>query len=500
MAVVRRGKGRKVMELVQEEEPIAIGEGEEMDTTRDTPMRESRFNRTHFPGAVRKKAYIFDGLGEFYTKEWDLSEGRGNEFCWYHVELPKGNQRLSQLAQYLIDVLCPPLKLQDILSLVSNGPFCGHVDGALVFRVNSPGPAASNFTFRISARLTENSLITVSLGRVPRLGFSPMGESLLSEIPKVESPHYVRGEHKEAGGIVIREHVLEFLLTMNHSEDADNPVPRTISNLVVHVIDTHVDHLQDVVTKFEMELDAMELEMDKGGFALKKQLLEDRRFPKMHLNLQRFLQAFGAQVNPLTNILRFLHWSLITLQESVTYALNLSDVVIAHGEQVFPRVKEKCSAKRWFANEDINALEELIARLRRLRESVGFLANRVTAIQNGLDSWQSEQINRKLYYLSFLSIVFLPLSIITGVFGMNVGGVPWTGQDSPELKDGFRNVIVVCIIVLVLVLLCFSFPALYTRIAAWRRRRAISRSWSLHRKSFLRRTLGFQEREGYLRI
>ncbi|KAK6916228.1 Mg2+ transporter protein, CorA-like/Zinc transport protein ZntB [Dillenia turbinata] len=478
------------MALVQEEEPIANGEGEEMDITRGTPMREPRFNWTHFPGAVRKKAYIFDGLGEFYTKEWNLSEGRGDEFCWYHVELPKGNQRLSQLAQYLIDVLCPPLKLQDILSLVSNGPFCGHVDGALVFRVNSPGPASSNFTFRISARLTENSLITVSLGRVPRLGFSPMGESLLSEIPKVENPNYVRGEHKEGGGIVIREHVLEFLLTMNHSEEADNPVPRTISNLVVHVIDTHVDHLQDVVTKFEMELDAMELEMDKGGFALKKQLLEDRRFPKMHLNLQRLLQAslFDSFIFP-------------TKHEGIKLTCKYKlYVVIAHGEQVFPRVKEKCSAKRWFANEDINALEELIARLRRLKESVGFLANRVTAIQNGLDSWQSEQINRKLYYLSFLSIVFLPLSIITGVFGMNVGGVPWTGQDSPELKDGFRNVIVVCIVMLVFVLLCFSFPALYTRIAAWRRRRAITRSWSLHRKSFLKRTLGFQERGGYLRI
>lgn len=88
--------------------------------------------------------------------------------------------------------------------------------------------------------------------------------------------------------------------------------------------------------------------------------------------------------------------------------------MIAHGEQVFPRVKEKCSSKDWFANEDINALEELIGRIRRLKENVGFIANRVTAIQAGLDSWQAEQINRKLYYLSFLSIIFLPLSIITG--------------------------------------------------------------------------------------
>ena len=251
------------MELARERE----AEEMERESSAETPLREASFHRSQFNGMVRQKAYIFDGTGNFYNKEWDLSEGRGQEFCWYHVELPKGNQKLSQSAQYLIGALCPPLKLQDILSLISNGPFCGHVDGALVFRVNSPGPASSDFTFRIAARITENSVITVSLGRVPRLGFSSqLGQSLLSEIPSVESPAYGRGQQREGSGTVIREHVLEFLLTMNHSEEADNPVPKSVSNLVVHIIDTHVDQLQDMVTKLEMDLDAVELELDKGKF------------------------------------------------------------------------------------------------------------------------------------------------------------------------------------------------------------------------------------------
>lgn len=454
----------KVMELNH-----VKGEGEDRDRelSERSSVRQNHFHHSHYQGVVRKKAYIFDGDGNYFNKEWDLVQGRGKEFCWYHVELPKGNQKLSQLAQHLIDALCPPLKLQDILSLVSNGPFCGHVDGALVFRVNSPGPASSKFTFRIAARVTENSVITVSLGRVPRLGFSPANESLLSEIPIVESSNHGSNERKDRGGIVIREHVLDFLLTMNHSEEADNPVPKSVANLVVHIIDTHMDHLQDVVTKLEIELDAVELELDRGGFAVKKQLLDNRRFPKMHLDLQRLLQ------------------------------------VIAHGEQVFPRVKEKCSSRDWFGSEDINALEELIGRIRRLKENVGFIANRVTAIQAGLDSWQSEQINRKLYYLSFLSIIFLPLSIITGVFGMNVGGVPWTGQRNPELKDGFRNVMMVCAAMLGIVLLCFLFPALYSRVMAWRRRQVMQRSWSLNRRSFIRRA-GIDgertERGGYVRL
>ncbi|XP_020570946.1 uncharacterized protein LOC110018063 [Phalaenopsis equestris] len=423
------------------------------------------------PGAVRLRAYRFDGHGGFLSRDWDIAEAESSphEFNWFHVDLPKGNHKLSVSAQLLIDVLCPPLKLQDILSLVSNGPFCAHVDGALIFRVNSPGPATSDFTLRLAARVTESAVITVSLGRVPRLGFSQTGQSLLSEIPVVD---HCRGDDDEeesvvGDGIVIREHVLEFLLTMNHSEEADNPVPRTVSDLVVHVIDTHVDHVQDIVTRLEIQLDSIELELDRGGSTLKKQMLDDRRFPKMHLDLQRLLQ------------------------------------VVAHGEQVFPRVKEKCAAKSWFLTENIVALEELINRLRRLKGNMGFIVNRVTAIQAGLDSWQAEQINRKLYYLSFFSLIFLPLSIVTGIFGMNVGGVPWTGQNEPELKDGFWNVMLLCAAILLLLLFVFIFPSIYRRIAAWRKTAALQRSWSLNRKSFLKKTVrrgAFQGGGGYIRL
>lgn len=256
------------MDLSSEDRAVE-GEENERDTSAETPLNETRGYRTLFPGAVRKKAYQFDGLGNYFTKEWDVVEGSGREFCWYHIELPKQNQKLALSAQFLIDVLCPPLKLQDILTLVSNGPFCGYVNGALVFRVNSPGPASSKFTLRLAARVTENSVITVSLGRVPRLGFSPTGQSLLSEVPSVENPNYVRENgSEESNGIVIREHVLESLLTMNHSEECDNPVPKTISNLIIHILDTHMDHLQDIVIKLEMELDSVELEMDNGKHSI----------------------------------------------------------------------------------------------------------------------------------------------------------------------------------------------------------------------------------------
>ena len=165
-------------------------------------------------------------------------------------------------AQYLIDVLCPPLKLQDILSLVSSGPFCGNVDGALLFRVNSPGPTVNKFTQRLSSRISENTVIIVSLGKVPRLGFSPMGQSLLSEIPSVESPSSHAHLWGKGGEQLKTYHGAEW----NCHQRACARVAR-VSNLLVHIVDTHVDHLQDIVTIvtiFEMELDTIELELNKG--------------------------------------------------------------------------------------------------------------------------------------------------------------------------------------------------------------------------------------------
>ena len=159
----------------------------------------------------------------------------------------------------MIVVLFPPLKLQDILSLMSSGTFYGNVDGALVFRVNSLGPTVSKFTQRLATRISKSIVIIVSLGKVPRLGFSLTGQSLLSEIPSVESPssqdHYGGKEENNSkhtidpNGIVIREHVLELI---------GSPIS------LCTLWDTHVDHLQDIVTRFEMELDTIDLELDKS--------------------------------------------------------------------------------------------------------------------------------------------------------------------------------------------------------------------------------------------
>ena len=41
----------------------------------------------------------------------------------------------------------------------------------------------------------------------------------------------------------------------------------------------------------------------------------------------------------------------------------------------------------------------------------------------------SEKLNQRMFLLSVVTVVFLPLGFLTGLFGINVGGIP--GADSP---------------------------------------------------------------------
>ena len=58
------------------------------------------------------------------------------------------------------------------------------------------------------------------------------------------------------------------------------------------------------------------------------------------------------------------------------------------------------------------------------------LQARARLLQDELMAKLSEQSNQLLYFLSMLTAVLLPMTIISGLFGMNVGGIPLA--ESPQ--------------------------------------------------------------------
>lgn len=60
----------------------------------------------------------------------------------------------------------------------------------------------------------------------------------------------------------------------------------------------------------------------------------------------------------------------------------------------------------------------------RLIEDLDAERERATVVHEELFSLTQEKMNQKMYLLALVAIIFMPLSFITGLLGINVGGIP----------------------------------------------------------------------------
>ena len=63
-------------------------------------------------------------------------------------------------------------------------------------------------------------------------------------------------------------------------------------------------------------------------------------------------------------------------------------------------------------------------------EDLDAIRERAAVTQEELQSRLAEQQNIRMYVLSIVAAIFLPLGFLTGLLGINVGGIP--GSDNPS--------------------------------------------------------------------
>ena len=78
----------------------------------------------------------------------------------------------------------------------------------------------------------------------------------------------------------------------------------------------------------------------------------------------------------------------------------------------------------WLSASDIRLLREVADRILRYVEDLDAARERAQVAQDELTNRLSEQLNRNMYVLSVIAAIFLPLGLITGYLGINVGGIP----------------------------------------------------------------------------
>jgi zinc transporter len=82
----------------------------------------------------------------------------------------------------------------------------------------------------------------------------------------------------------------------------------------------------------------------------------------------------------------------------------------------------------WIEDSHRRSLQELYSQVTRYLEDLDAIRERAQIIKDELTNQLSSRLNRNLYVLSVISAIFLPLTFLTGLFGINIGGMP--GVDS----------------------------------------------------------------------
>lgn len=93
----------------------------------------------------------------------------------------------------------------------------------------------------------------------------------------------------------------------------------------------------------------------------------------------------------------------------------------------------------WFVADDTDYWNELNNRLTRYLEELELSRERVSLVLEAENRRMDQRMNRTMYRFGIIAGVFLPITFLTGLLGMNVGGIP--GADS---QYGF---LVVCLLI-----------------------------------------------------
>ena len=83
----------------------------------------------------------------------------------------------------------------------------------------------------------------------------------------------------------------------------------------------------------------------------------------------------------------------------------------------------------WLDDDSRMRIREVGDRLIRNIEDLDAVRDRAAVTQEELLSRLSDQMNTRMYVLSVVAAIFLPLGFLTGLLGINVGGIP--GSENP---------------------------------------------------------------------
>ena len=148
----------------------------------------------------------------------------------------------------------------------------------------------------------------------------------------------------------------------------------------------------------------------------------------------RLLQPMTPVIDDLDDAVDRLQGEILTTT-SATLRRNLQDIrqeainfrrYLAPQRDALSRFQTEQTT--WLLDLDKAYLREIADRTLRFVEDLDSIRERAAIAQDELNNRLTDQMNRTMYLLTVVAALLLPPSLLTGLFGINVGGMP--GVDS----------------------------------------------------------------------
>ncbi len=148
------------------------------------------------------------------------------------------------------------------------------------------------------------------------------------------------------------------------------------------------------------------------------------------------IEIASAITDEVNDFIEALHENLIELEDDI-----LEQKVPGRGELVLLRkqlivlrrymapqrdIFIRLSSERlpWMRDEERRLMQEIADRLGRGMDDLDSCIARTAVLADEITSMMADAMNRRTYMMSLLAMVFLPTTFLTGLFGVNLGGIP----------------------------------------------------------------------------
>lgn len=184
--------------------------------------------------------------------------------------------------------------------------------------------------------------------------------------------------------------------------------PKSVGQLVVNLAQAILNRMEPVLIDLDEQLDELEEKvLESANRAIRSDLLRLRR---QAVTLRRYIA---------------------TQREALSQLIH--------------------SGVGWLSAREKVRLHDVLDRNTRYVENLDTFRERSSILQDELASRIAERMDRQVFRLTLVATLFLPLSFLTGLLGINVGGIP--GAESPY---GFYTVCIVLFAILAGEILYFS--------------------------------------------